>query len=479
MKTIDISFKLFAIIALLLLKENYSAQIISKTEGSLISINYIDQTIDTSGIGNWEDTHYESDNFSSEYRFSFKMNSAHYLVNKFWNVSYTYDINSYSGVRFETVEEGLMVLETSHSNGWMDIIEPYMVSRTKLLQRPNGVWLLNGRFGNDFYNISDSLIGAELLYICGKIGDEYLIVDRDTLDYSKYKFYLDSLNISPSYSQINEINVVYKSESIDPMTGADFNNPVDLTHLSGDLYIATRTGEQCLDLFTFRNDSLIQLKQFTDPEFLIDYRVINKSLYCNNEGNLVKMGFDFLDSTFIQNTDIELNVAYGLLTLDINSNNYAFIKNDSLIVGNLITEKRMYEIDLGSFNIKNVKPVIDSPYVYLHQVDKITDVEYDNLKEISQFLLLQNYPNPFNPSTTIKYSISVEGANFSSSTTDIYVTLKIYDILGRKVETLINQAQKAGNYEVEFDATHFSSGVYYYQLRVGNFIQSKKMLLLK
>ena len=151
MKTGHISFRLLIIIILLIVKVNsHAQQFTKKTEGSLISINYIDQVIDSSGIGYWENTYYENDHFSSSYHFSFRMNSSHYLVNNFWNDSYTYDINSHSGIRFETIEQGLILESFSSSNGWMDIIEPYMVSRTKLLKRNNGIWFLRGRFGNTF-----------------------------------------------------------------------------------------------------------------------------------------------------------------------------------------------------------------------------------------------------------------------------------------------------------------------------------------
>lgn len=483
MKTGHISFKLLIIIILLIVKVNsHAQQFTKKTEGSLISINYIDQTIDTSGIGYWENTYFENDHFSSNYRFSFRMNSSHYLVNNFWNDSYIYDINSYSGFRFETIEQGLILESFSRSNGWMDIIEPYMVSRNKLLERNNGIWLLKGQFGNSFYTNSDSLKGAELLYVCGKIGEEYLIVDFDTLNYGKYNFFLDSLNNSPKYSKGKEIEVIFEHENIDPISDMDFNNPLDLTYLSDDLYIASRTGGQYLDLYTFRNDSLIMLKQFSDPEFLIDYRVINNSLYCYNNRKLVKMNFDFFDSTFVHDSDIERNVSYGLLAFDINSDNYAYTKNDSLFVGSLITKERIYEIDLRGFNIKDVKPVIDSPYVYLHQIDKITDVE-NNVSELpKQFSLFQNYPNPFNPSTIIKYRIPVVAAYYASTTNRI-VTLKVYDVLGREVATLVDEEQPYGEYEVTFDARsinqQLSSGVYYYQLCAGSFVQTQKMLLLK
>lgn len=85
------------------------------------------------------------------------------------------------------------------------------------------------------------------------------------------------------------------------------------------------------------------------------------------------------------------------------------------------------------------------------------------------FNLEQNYPNPFNPSTMISYSIP------SSQK----VTLKVYDELGREVVTLVNSEQAAGNYNVSFNATGFASGVYFYRLQAGSFIQMKKMILMK
>ncbi|MBT8380459.1 MAG: T9SS type A sorting domain-containing protein [Ignavibacteria bacterium] len=83
--------------------------------------------------------------------------------------------------------------------------------------------------------------------------------------------------------------------------------------------------------------------------------------------------------------------------------------------------------------------------------------------------LEQNYPNPFNPSTTIKYGITDKS----------FVELRIYDVLGREVVLLVNEEQDAGYYELNFNASSLSSGVYLYQLKAGEFIETKKMLLLK
>ncbi len=88
---------------------------------------------------------------------------------------------------------------------------------------------------------------------------------------------------------------------------------------------------------------------------------------------------------------------------------------------------------------------------------------------ISSYQLYQNYPNPFNPSTVIRFSVPYES----------HVTLKIYNILGSEVATLVNGVRAAGSYNVTFNADNLASGVYFYQLKAGNFVATKKLLLLK
>ncbi len=104
-----------------------------------------------------------------------------------------------------------------------------------------------------------------------------------------------------------------------------------------------------------------------------------------------------------------------------------------------------------------------------------TDVEENSILP-NEFILKQNYPNPFNPSTTIEYSIpNVETLHVTS----LHVSLKIYDVLGREIATLVNQKQAPGNFSVKFDASSLPSGIYFYTLRAGNFVATKKMILLK
>jgi len=83
--------------------------------------------------------------------------------------------------------------------------------------------------------------------------------------------------------------------------------------------------------------------------------------------------------------------------------------------------------------------------------------------------LEQNYPNPFNPSTTIRYQLPVASE----------VKLEVYDVLGKKIATLVNERQSAGSYQVVWNASGLSSGTYFYRLQAGTFTQTKKMILVK
>jgi hypothetical protein len=100
-----------------------------------------------------------------------------------------------------------------------------------------------------------------------------------------------------------------------------------------------------------------------------------------------------------------------------------------------------------------------------------SSVEEDQTFSPTKFSLEQNYPNPFNPSTKIKYSIP--------SNKEMSTVLKVYDILGNEVATLVDEAQFSGTYEVEFSNQQLSNGIYFYQLRSGSYVETKKMMFLK
>ena len=122
---------------------------------------------------------------------------------------------------------------------------------------------------------------------------------------------------------------------------------------------------------------------------------------------------------------------------------------------------------------KSTKKVLQSasiPYSSL----MITDVEVEtNLP--NEFSLEQNYPNPFNPTTTIRYTVPVGTKDYSSTN----VNMRVYNVLGKELKTLVNKQQQSRYIQITFDASSLSNGVYYYQLTAGDFTQTRKMILLK
>jgi hypothetical protein len=108
--------------------------------------------------------------------------------------------------------------------------------------------------------------------------------------------------------------------------------------------------------------------------------------------------------------------------------------------------------------------------VWRRSLSEISTIENYNTEEIpTDYSISQNYPNPFNPTTTIRYQIPQAG----------FVSLKIYDVLGREVATLVNEEKLSGEYSAVFEGSNLSSGIYFYKLQAENFYSIKKMILIK
>jgi hypothetical protein len=123
------------------------------------------------------------------------------------------------------------------------------------------------------------------------------------------------------------------------------------------------------------------------------------------------------------------------------------------------------DFEATSFKYKLKQIDFDGSFEYSNEIN----VEIDKTTLPDDYFLLQNYPNPFNPTTTIKFELPVKD----------FVQLKIFDALGVEVARLVDEERAAGSYEVPFNAAEFGSGVYFYSLSAGSFIQTKKMILLK
>jgi hypothetical protein len=153
-----------------------------------------------------------------------------------------------------------------------------------------------------------------------------------------------------------------------------------------------------------------------------------------------------------ENTQVSDRLTYS------RSITYLFITNSGTQIS--VEAADTVSADTGSIAISPPITYIKSSVTAVRQVD-------NNLPD--NFNLEQNYPNPFNPTTQINYSIPSSRK----------VVLKVYDELGREVAELVNSDQSAGNYSVDFNASGLASGVYFYRLQAGSFVQMKKMILMK
>jgi len=148
-------------------------------------------------------------------------------------------------------------------------------------------------------------------------------------------------------------------------------------------------------------------------------------------------------------------------------NNFTLAKNVSKDFKIKLTIKRPDENPIPKYQLRIETNSNDISKSGILKIDKITDVK--SIEVPITFSLTQNYPNPFNPSTTIRYAIPENSP----------VQLKVYDVLGVEVSILVNETQNAGYYNVSFNAANLSNGIYFYKIQAGNFLDVKKMILLK
>ena len=160
-------------------------------------------------------------------------------------------------------------------------------------------------------------------------------------------------------------------------------------------------------------------------------------------------------SFFTMPIELEFEILGDVETFTVMNN-----KEEQVFNFKLSSEPLSFSFDPGNWILKDVLEITE--------VNNEDAIIYD-------FALEQNYPNPFNPSTTIRYSVPSTRVN---SVQSIIVKIKVYDLLGREIATLVSKEQEPGNYEVKFDASSLSSGVYFYKLQVADFVDTKKMLLL-
>jgi endonuclease/exonuclease/phosphatase family metal-dependent hydrolase len=215
---------------------------------------------------------------------------------------------------------------------------------------------------------------------------------------------------------------------------------------------------------------------------LVTGEIINTQLF----GNGAPPDWDDTDLEDLLSSQSDKRTAYtwrddpnsfspGRLDYHIFSNSVINVEKDFVIQTEVMSQVRLNQYGLQLFDSGNASD----------HFPKVSDISFDIPTKVGQdyqeynFKLEQNYPNPFNPSTKIKFTIPQTDSPLQGGARGGLVTLKIYDMLGNEVATLISEEKSAGAYEVVFNAPEITSGVYFYVLRAGDFSETKKMILLK
>ena len=321
-----------------------------------------------------------------------------------------------------------------------------------------------------------------------------------------------SIQIHPGWNLIsNPFDTVLTWNSVNKVNGG---NQQPIYSYQNGYYINTPTFEPYKGYYFFCNDSLTSLKipyyseKVLPKKNYINSKELEISLTLNGVPRFeisvgiaeeAKSGVDLLDIFSPPSLFCDVNMS---LFSDEIETEYKYLQKEfrpeigegqsfNILIKNISNETlELVTKGLGNFSEYEVY-LLDKSLAKLYDLRKQKNIEipkntsgkeyvlyigteeYISQKKVNlipfEYVLYQNYPNPFNPSTTIKYSIPKQ-AN---------VMLKIYDLLGEEIETLVNEEKSAGNYEVQFDGSGFSSGVYFYQMLSGDFTDTKKFVFMK
>jgi len=201
------------------------------------------------------------------------------------------------------------------------------------------------------------------------------------------------------------------------------------------------------------------------------------NIWFDDNGDLLVIDYN---GTAVKSFDSNGSFVNNFITGLSSAEGVDFFPNGNILIGNGATHSvKMYDSSGNYIEdfIPNGSGGLVTPNAVVIRETNVSSVSGDGDFGDNTFVLNQNYPNPFNPSTKIKFTISPVIANVAKQTQ--LVTLKAYNILGKEIATLVSEELPAGEYEVEFNATGLPSGIYFYQLEAGTFIQTNKMVYLK
>jgi photosystem II stability/assembly factor-like uncharacterized protein len=341
-------------------------------------------------------------------------------------------------------------------------------------------------FGIDFIN-------SQTGYMCGSSGLIYKTTDAGnswTSYNTNFPYYLRDISFSDSLNGVvvGDFSVIYKTSNGGSTWDSVYSVPFGATlqslkRISSNVIYAC--GDSGKVLYSLDRGNSWNKQQSNTDNFLFGFAQIDTTLYIVGEaGTIIKFSNSIIPvelSSFSANVDNENDVTLNWCTAT-ETNNHAFQierrktqkekSTDWNKIGLINGYGTTTEPQTYSFVDKNLEA---GHYQYrLKQIDFDGTNKYSNIVEVEigtpiKFSLEQNFPNPFNPTTKISWQSPIEGNQ----------TLKVYDVLGNEVATLVNEYRQAGEYDIDFNASQLASGVYFYKLQVSNFISTKKMTLIK
>ncbi|MCF8239860.1 MAG: T9SS type A sorting domain-containing protein [Melioribacteraceae bacterium] len=452
-----------SIVLLIIITFSINAQSIRK-EGNLVRIDFReDQFCLCDTTANWFYSSNPTNFHLLEYIGAITRFSQNHFV---YRELFQYD----DGILYEGwMNYGLMNSESFEKSGLFSLPfflyfpTYYSVVNFSIVDIDHGAWFLTGNRGNNFMdttgyitNVIPELSG--FVFICGQIDSLYLVVFYKNLDFSQYDFKLADLSGSPEIDTTNAVDI-----SIIPKA-----YPLHISKVTENIYLMDDAESESLGLYLKEENNLIRIKKIFEDLWLYGrepWKYYDGFLFINSDGVLKRFEYNSADTSFINETILHPINDNTVISYDWKYS--AKIIGDSLFVINT----KLNQI-VNGYNISNInspsRPVIDSPYVYIHQLKKVTDVKENDEAIVNEYSL-SSYPNPFNAVTTITYSVPEAEQ----------VEIKIYDVLGREVTTLKNEIEEAGKHKINWDANKSSSGIYICTMRTKQNILSIKLLLIK
>jgi sugar lactone lactonase YvrE len=229
---------------------------------------------------------------------------------------------------------------------------------------------------------------------------------------------------------------------------------------SGNLYVSSYNGKNVRKFDQNGND----LGLFVNSNLLGP-----TNIWFDDNGDLLVSDYN---GTAVKRFDSDGNYLDDFITGIHFSEGVDFFPNGNILIGNGATHSvKMFDSNgnyIEDFIPSGSGGLVTPNAIVIRETGTLSVDDNENIS-LKNFQLEQNYPNPFNPTTNIRFQIADRG----------FATLKVFNVLGNEIETLVNKELEEGEYKFTFDASGIPSGIYFYQLKVGSFIQTNKMVYLK